>query len=94
MIKSDLIHHITNELPHLSHDKVKRLVNHLIQTMSEALTEERSIEIRGFGSFSTHHYGQHQAHNPKTGEKILVTKQKRPRFKPSKLLIKKLNETT
>ena len=54
--------------------------------MSEALINNQRIEIRGFGSFSLHYRPPRNAHNPKTGEKVVTMAKYSPHFKPGKEL--------
>jgi integration host factor subunit beta len=62
--------------------------------MTEVLSEDERIEIRGFGSFFTKKYGSYGGRNPRTGEHVSVPEKKLPHFRPSKELLKKLNNET
>jgi len=84
MIKSELIAHIAAEMTNLSEKQVNDAVNHILTVMSEAITHNQRIEIRGFGSFSLHFRPPRSAHNPKTGEKVLTKAKYSAHFKPGK----------
>lgn len=86
MIKSELIADLAASLTHLPEQHVTEGVNHMLALMSDALTQGRRIEIRGFGSFSLHNRPPRHAHNPKTGEKITTAEKQTPHFKPGKAL--------
>lgn len=86
MIKSDLIKNLSAKLTHLPERTISNGVNHLIQLMSDALTQGQRIEIRGFGSFSLHFRPPRNAHNPKTGERVTTAPKYSPHFKPGKEL--------
>ena len=86
MIKSELIAKIAANSTHLSEKLVSDSINHLLELMGTALIEDRRIEIRGFGSFSLHHRPPRNAHNPKTGEKVITLSKYSPHFKPGKEL--------
>lgn len=61
-------------------------VNKILELMSDALIKGQRIEIRGFGSFSLHYRPPRNAHNPKTGEKVVTLAKHSPHFKPGKEL--------
>ncbi len=61
--------------------------------MSEALIHGQRIEIRGFGSFSLHYRPPRNAHNPKTGEKVVTEAKYSPHFKPGKELRERVNSS-
>jgi len=86
MIKSELIAKLSANMTHLPEKLVSDSVNHLLGLMSDALINDQRIEIRGFGSFSLHHRAPRNAHNPKTGEKVITTAKSTPHFKPGKEL--------
>lgn len=86
MIKSELIASLSEKLTQLSEKQVAESVNHLVNMMSNSLTQGQRIEIRGFGSFSLHYRPPRNAHNPKTGEKVVTEPKHSPHFKPGKEL--------
>jgi len=86
MIKSELIEKIAGELTHLPEKQVADAINHILDLMSTALIDGKRIEIRGFGSFSLHKRRARNAHNPKTGAKVITTEKNVPHFKPGKEL--------
>jgi integration host factor subunit beta len=91
MIKSELIAHIAARMMHLSEKQVADSINRLLELMSEALINNQRIEIRGFGSFSLHYRPPRNAHNPKTGEKVVTEAKHSPHFKPGKELRERVN---
>lgn len=86
MIKSELIEHIAARMTHLTEKQVADGINKIMELMSEALVNKQRIEIRGFGSFSLHYKPPRNAHNPKTGEKVVTEAKYSPHFKPGKEL--------
>ena len=69
----------------------EQIIDTIIDHMTEVLQNEKRIEIRGFGSFFTKSYKPYSGRNPRTGETVEVRPKKLPHFRPSKELIKKLN---
>lgn len=86
MIKSQLIANLAAKMTHLPEKQVTDGINRILELMSEALIEGKRIEIRGFGSFSLHYRPPRNAHNPKTGEKVITEAKYSPHFKPGKEL--------
>ena len=93
MIKSELIAKIAAKMTHLPEEKVSDSINHILQLMSDSLIKGRRIEIRGFGSFSLHYRPPRNAHNPKTGERVVTVAKYSPHFKPGKGLRDLINQS-
>lgn len=92
MIKSELIHAISSDLPHLTEKKILEAIHHLLHLMTEALVHEERIEIRGFGAFESRQQSSRQAHNPKTGAAILAPPTCIPHFKAGQPLKEAINQ--
>lgn len=92
MVKSELIQKIGNKITALSDKDVELSVNQIIYKMTENLSSGKRIEIRGFGSFSLHYRPPRNAHNPKTGEKVVTIPKYSPHFKPGKELRDRVNK--
>jgi len=86
MIKSQLIASLAAKMTHLPEKQVTDSINRVLELMSDALIRNQRIEIRGFGSFSLHYRPPRNAHNPKTGEKVITEAKFSPHFKPGKEL--------
>lgn len=91
LIKSQLIGELSKHFPHLPEKDIALAVNHIIEHMSEILSNGGRIEIRGFGSFNLHFRPPRRAHNPKTGEKLVTNPKYAVHFKPGKELREKVN---
>ena len=68
----------------LSKKETEIVVEGFISCVIEALKENETIEIRGFGTFKNNIKEPRIARNPKTGEKIQLGKRFIPMFKVSK----------
>lgn len=84
--KSQLIKKIAKKLPHWLEKDVELGVNKTVDYIADTLSKKNRVEIRGFGSFSLHYRSSYQAHNPKTGEKVVTKPSYFPHFKPGKEL--------
>lgn len=91
MIKSELIANLANKLKDVPEKEIAQSVNLILDSMSDALSSGKRIEIRGFGSFSLHYRPPRNAHNPKTGDKVVTAAKYSPHFKPGKALRERVN---
>ena len=73
-----------SEATGLSKKETEIVVEGFISCVIEALKENETIEIRGFGTFKNNVKEPRIARNPKTGEKIQLGKRFIPMFKVSK----------
>ena len=85
MTKSEFIE-IVAERMDIPKSQAYDVVTAVFGAMTEALLEERRIELRGFGSFSIREYESRLGRNPKTGEKVRVDSKKSVHFKVGKEL--------
>ena len=93
MIKSELIANLAAKMTHLPEQHVTDGVNHILHLMSDALVAGTRIEIRGFGSFSLHYRPPRNAHNPKTGQRVVTAAKYSLHFKPGKDLRERINDS-
>ncbi len=91
MIKSELIAILANKQKHIPEKDISLSVNLLLEYLRETLGRGDRIEIRGFGSFSLHYRPPRNAHNPKTGERVITKEKYSPHFKPGKDLRERVN---
>ena len=91
MTKKELTLRLAKQQEHLSDQEINKIVNLLLEEMSQALSENERIEIRGFGSFSLRHWGARHARNPTTGETWRTKPMHAVHFKPGKELRERVN---
>ena len=91
MIKSKLIAGLSSKLTHIPEKDISLGTNLILDRLSEALGQGGRIEIRGFGSFSLHYHPPRNAHNPKTGDRVVTNPKYSPHFKPGKDLRDRVN---
>jgi len=70
---------------------VELAVKMMLDEMTQALTSNRRIEIRGFGSFCLHYRAPRVGRNPKTGTTVELPGKYVPHFKPGKELRERVN---
>jgi integration host factor subunit beta len=86
MTKSKLVNILSERFSQLVHKDAELSVKAIIESMSESLTNNDRIEIRGFGSFSLNHRPSRVGRNPKSGTKVHVPEKYVPHFKAGKEL--------
>ena len=69
----------------LTHTQAKRVVQCIFNSMVDAMTNKKRVEIRGFGTFGLKSYQARLGKNPQTGETIHVKPKILPFFKVGKL---------
>ena len=89
--KSDLVIKISRKLAHFKRADVEEATDQLTGFISNTLSRNDRVEIRGFGTFSTRKRGARLARNPKTGSSIAVNSKFHPYFRASKLLRQLVN---
>ncbi len=85
MNKLELIDALRNEA-NVSKNDAATIVDIFFNAMSDALAENRRVEIRGLCSFFVKDYKPYIGRNPKTGEKVPIKPKKLPFFKCGKEL--------
>jgi len=85
MLKKELVDQISDDLTIQKQD-VAVAVDIILDSMVEALTEGRRVELRGFGSFSTRSRKARQTKNPRTGVIMDIGERKTIHFTMSKSL--------
>lgn len=91
MNKADLIQ-VISEKANIAHKKAETVIETIFNSMSDALLQDKRIEIRGFGSFINRTYGAYTGRNPRTGSPIKVKPKKLPYFKPGKELRERVDK--
>jgi integration host factor subunit beta len=85
VLKKELVDRISNDLEIHKQD-VTVAVDIILDSMAEALSEGRRVELRGFGSFSTRSRKARQTKNPRTGVMMDIGERKTIHFTMSKSL--------
>lgn len=89
--KTDLVEALAEEL-NLSVSKTWKIVDTMLQSMSDALGRGESIQLRGFGTFKIKQYGSYTGRNPRTGKPVSIKPKKLPIFTVGKHLARAVDE--
>ena len=91
MLKSDLILSINKNYSSLSHNDIELITDFFFKKIIGSLKENKSLEIRGFGTFSKKINKEKYVRNPKTNEKIFKKQNFKVHFKIGKILHQRIN---
>ena len=94
MIKSELAKKLADKNPHLYIQDVDRIVNIVLDEITNTLLAGGRIELRGFGAFTVKSREARLGRNPRTGTAVDVCAKRIPTFRCGKDLHKRLNEPT
>ena len=90
LTKAEIIKNI-NESTGIDTSSIGIVINQMFEELKEALIEDRTIELRGFGTFEARvRKAKANAHNPKTGEPCSVEAHRVATFKQGQELKKAL----
>ena len=84
MNKKDLIDKVSEVLS--SKKDAQAAIDCTFQTIAEALSNNESVTLVGFGTFKTATRQARKGRNPQTGEEIDIPARNVPKFVPGKLL--------
>jgi len=68
-------------------------VNNVLEVIKQGLEANKTIELRGFGTFKVSHRASRIAYKPKGRDKLEIPEKFVPIFKPVKSLKDTVNET-
>ncbi|MEH6346392.1 MAG: HU family DNA-binding protein [Bermanella sp.] len=75
----------------ISKDKAGEIISIITDQITEALRQEDTVSLIGFGSFVHKHRKERQGKNPQTGEAITIQASNSVGFKPGKALKEAVN---
>jgi len=78
--KSQLVH-IISDKTELNMADIKRVVDGLLDAIGDRLASGDTIELRGFGTFSTRLQKERPVRNPRTGQRLMLKEQMVPSLK-------------
>lgn len=90
MNKGDLINKIADSAG-ITKGQAEDALNAVLDGITDALKNDDSVTLIGFGSFSVNHRAARTGRNPQTGETIQIAAKKLAKFKAGKKLTDALN---
>ena len=92
MTKSELIQRLAKRYPYLYQRDVEKLVNTVLESISQTLVEGGRVELRGFGAFSIRKREARKARNPKNGAEVNIGQRFTIYFRTGKELRERIND--
>ena len=91
IVKSSLLKKISKKYPNFYKKDLDKFFNIILEEIKYSLNRGERVELRGFGTWSTHTQRARISRNPKTGEKVNTPEKKTIHFKMGKDLFKRIN---
>jgi DNA-binding protein HU-beta len=91
MNKSNLVDKVAESLD-MPKSKASQVVDAVMDTIKQALAENDTVTLIGFGTFSVRERAARTGRNPRTGTPIAIKKTRVPVFKSGKSLKDALNQ--
>ncbi len=85
MNKADLVAKISGDNEMTKAD-AERVLNSMLEGIGDALKNDGSVTLVGFGTFSVSERAARKGRNPQTGEEMHIPAKKVVKFKPGKSL--------
>ena len=91
IVKSSLLKKISKKYPNFYKKDLDKFFNIILEEIKYSLNKGERVELRGFGTWSTHTQKARISRNPKTGEKVDTPEKKTIHFKMGKDLFERIN---
>ena len=92
IVKSKLLKKIFENYPNFFKKDLEKFFNIILEEIKYSLKKGDRVELRGFGTWSTHIQKARISRNPKTGDKVNTPEKKTIHFKMAKELFDKVNK--
>lgn len=89
MTKRELVNELSVKTGH-SKREVERMVNNLVELISEKIQRNEKVSITSFGTFYLGKIAKRRGRDPQTGKEISIPDMKIPRFRAGKGLKEKV----
>ena len=91
MTKSDLVQVVYRCHGGISRRESAGIIDMLLDRIKEELGRQGKVQVSGFGSFLVVWREARKGRNPKTGDVIQIDEKRAVVFRPSKVLVERLN---
>ena len=93
MTKSELVQKLAKTYPNLYQRDLEKMVNTILDVISQKLVEGGRVELRGFGAFSVRKREARRARNPKNGKEVMIGERFAIYFRTGKELRERISHT-
>ena len=91
MVKCELVKRLMAQCPQLYERDVEKVVNAILERISEALARRDRVEVRGFGVLFVKQRAARNGRNPKTGAAVSISAKAKPFFRTGREMHRRLN---
>ncbi len=91
LVKSKILDHLSDNYPNFLKKDLSKLIGITLSKIENALKKNERVELRNIFTLETKIQKARISRNPKTGEKVEVSKKKTVHFKMSKKWFNDLN---
>jgi len=91
MNKNELLDAIVSQVDDVTKTKTAEILDALLATIEDAISNEDTVTLVGFGSFSTSKRAARVGRNPRTGEELKIEAKIVPKFSAGSKLKEAVN---
>tara|TARA_B100001765_G_C19233434_1_gene219189 strand:+ start:10 stop:318 length:309 start_codon:yes stop_codon:yes gene_type:complete len=92
MVRSELLQKFCNQHPQLLRKDIEKILEIIFFQISEALSRDQNVEIRGFGTYKIVKRKARIGRNPKNSQLVQIPQKNAIKWKMSKTFFNKLNK--
>jgi len=92
MVRSELLQKLCNLYPNVLRRDMKNILKIIVDEMINALSQNKNIEIRNFGTYKLINRKARIGKNPKNLAKVYIPEKKAIKWKTSKDFFRRLNK--
>ena len=92
MVRSELLQKLCNLHPRILRKDIEKIIEIIFNEITDALHENKNIEIRGFGTYKSVKRKARIGRNPKKSELVNKPEKRAIKWKTSKVFFNRLNK--
>ena len=92
MNKADLVNKLAMKM-HITQSQSREFLNTFQEMVTEAIKQDTSVMLQGFGCFTPWLQREREGRNPKTGISCVIPPRTSVKFKPGKFFLRDLNSS-
>ena len=92
MVRSELVQTLCNMHPNILKRDIEKILDIIFFEITEALCNDKNVEIRGFGTYKIVTKKARIGRNPKNSKSVQIPAKKAVKWKMSKILFNRLNK--
>jgi len=92
MVRSELLQKLCNLHPRILRKDIEKIIEIIFNEITDALHENKNIEIRGFGTYKSVKRKARIGRNPKNSELVNIPEKRAIKWKTSKVFFNRLNK--